>query len=329
MSSLRVKSVNRSVKSWNKMSSEERKMGFGAKCMWLLAKSVAIMPHWVKYGIFGRFVYFVLAYVVRYRRKLILKQLSDSFPEKSRQEIASICKEYYRTLAETVVGTMSISTMDYNRRREVLKVEVPQHILDLVRDKDFVYLSSHHNLWEYAQFAGLSFPNHLTLCAYHPLTDRAWDEFYYRLRRSEQAEPIASGMLIRYFLQHRKQGINGKRLLLGLIADQNAAPQGDVHWYDFLNHKTLFFEGGEHLALKFGMPVLYLSMSRLSEGMYKGEVKLLYDGVESVERHQVTQRYVEALEQDIRREPSRWMWSHRRWKYYPDPVTGEAVYRRE
>jgi KDO2-lipid IV(A) lauroyltransferase len=118
-------------------------------------------------------------------------------------------------------------------------------------------------------------------------------------------------------------------MLLGLIADQNAPPQGDVHWYDFLHHKTLFFEGGEHLALKFGLPVLYFSMSRIRAGEYRGEVKVVYDGVESVAKHEITERYARLLEQDICREPSRWMWSHRRWKYHPDPVTGEAIYTRK
>ena len=132
-----------------------------------------------------------------------------------------------------------------------------------------------------------------------------------------------------YHGEDGKDGVDGRQMLLGLIADQNAPPQGDVHWYDFLNHKTLFFEGGEQMAVKFNLPVLYLSMSRISAGKYRGEVILLYDGIESVEKHEITERYVRQLERDILREPAAWMWSHRRWKYYPDPVTGEPIYRRE
>ena len=312
-----------------RMSSSKPKMSLRAWMLWIFCRSVAILPHWMQYGCIGSVIYFVLRYVVRYRRKLIVRQLTESFPERSKNEIAELCREYYRTLSETFVGTMTLAGMSKQKRLEVLDVTVPEHIMEAVKGRHFVYLSSHHNFWEFAQFAGLRFPNHLTLCAYHPLTDKAWDALYYHLRYSEESLPVPSAQLIRYFLKHRKDGVDGRQMLLGLIADQNAPPQGDVHWYDFLNHKTLFFEGGEQMAVKFNLPVLYLSMSRISAGKYKGEVIMLYDGVESVEKHEITERYVRQLERDIVREPAAWMWSHRRWKYYPNPVTGEPIYRRE
>lgn len=312
------------------MSSEsEKRMGFGTRCLWILCRSVAILPHWFQYGCLSKLVYFLLRYVVRYRRGLIIQQMSNSFPERSQSEIAALCNDYYRHLAEAVIGTMTLAGMSDSKRRQVLDVTVPPHIMEIVKDRHFVYLSSHHNFWEFAQFSGLAFENHLTLCAYHPLKNKAWDDLYYFLRVSKDALPVPSAQLIRYFLQNRKEGVDGRLLLLGLIADQNTPPKGEVHWYDFLNQKTLFLEGGEQLALKFGLPVLYLSMSRVSSGMYKGEVILLYDGNEQVEKHQITERYARQLEKDILREPSRWMWSHRRWKYSPDPVTGEPVYYRK
>ena len=301
-------------------------MSLGARTLWLLCRSVAVMPYWMQYGCVEKVVYFLLRYVARYRRKLIIHQLAGSFPEKSDVEIKAICNDYYHTLAETIVGTMTLAGMSYEQREEVLDVEVPEHIMKVVGERHFVYLSSHHNFWEFAQFSGLKFKNHLTLCAYHPLTSKSWDELYYHLRYSKDALPVPSSQLIRYFLKHREEGVDGRKLLLGLIADQNASPKGDVHWYNFLNRPTIFFEGGEQLALKFNLPVLYLSMSRVKAGRYKGEVVLLYDGDESVEKHEITERYVRRLEQDILREPSRWMWSHRRWKYMPDPETGEVKY---
>ena len=112
-------------------------------------------------------------------------------------------------------------------------------------------------------------------------------------------------------------------MMLGLASDQNAAPKGEVHWFNFLNRPTIFFEGGEQLATKFGLPVVYFSMRRIGAGRYECDVPLIYDGTESVEKHEITERYVRLLEQDIQRDPARWMWSHRRWKFYPDPETGE------
>ena len=284
------------------------------------------MPHWLQYGVVAKVIYFVLRYVARYRRKLIVRQLTESFPERTKAQITALCNEYYHTLAETFVGTMSLASMSYRRKLEVLDVQVPEHIKEAVKGKHIVVLSSHHNFWEFAQFVGLRFDGYLTICAYHPLTSKVWDELLYHLRYSFDALPVASSSLIRYFLEHRVSGVDGRQMLLGLIADQNSPPKGDVHWYDFLNHKTLFFEGGEQLAIKFNLPVLYMSMSRVSAGRYKCELKMIYDGTETVAQHEITERYVRELERDILREPARWMWSHRRWKYYPDPQSGEIKY---
>ncbi|MBQ6870686.1 MAG: lysophospholipid acyltransferase family protein [Alistipes sp.] len=310
-------------------SYNDTKMSFGARLLWILCRAVAITPHWFQYGCLGNLIYFLLRYVARYRRSLIIHQLEGSFPDKSEEEIAKICNDYYHFRAQTFIGTATLAGMKSSQRLEALELTVPEHIKKVVEGRDFVYLSSHHNFWEYAQFSGLPFEGHKMLFAYHPLSSKVWDELYYHLRYSEDGLPVPSSQLIRFYLEHRQSGVDGKRMLMGLIADQNAAPKGDVHWYNFLNRPTLFFEGGEQLALKFHLPVLYLGMSYISPGRYKGEVTLLYDGDEKVEKHEITERYVRQLERDIEREPAHWMWSHRRWKYYPDPVTGEPIYRQK
>ena len=48
---------------------------------------------------------------------------------------------------------------------------------------------------------------------------------------------------------------------------------------------------------------------------YEAEFKLVYDGVEPVAEHQITERYIALLEAMIRESPELWMWSHRRWKH--------------
>ena len=302
---------------------KEGQMSFGARVLWILSRAVAITPRWFQYGCLGSIIYFVMRYIVRYRRKLIIAQLTTSLPEKSEQEIAAICNQYYRFLAQAVVGTVTLAGMSRKERLEVLEVTLSDEIKRIVEGRDFVYMASHLNFWEYSQFSALRFEGHKAIFAYHPLTNSLFDELLFHFRVSKDGLPVPSSQLIRYYLEHRKDGVDGRRMLLGLIADQNAAPMGDVHWYNFLNRPTLFFEGGEQLAMKFHLPVLYLGMSYVAPGRYKGEVTLLYDGEESVEKHEITERYVRHLERDILREPAHWMWSHRRWKYYPDPETGE------
>lgn len=86
--------------------------------MWLFSRSVAVLPYWFQYYVLEEIIRVVLRYVIRYRRRLIIRQLSDSFPEKSGREIVKICNDYYGTLAEMVVNTLTLAGMgDAERAR--------------------------------------------------------------------------------------------------------------------------------------------------------------------------------------------------------------------
>ena len=311
------------------MENTKPKLGFGARSLWLLCRSVAIMPQWYQYRIVATMIYAVLRYIVSYRRQLILKQVADSFPEKSREEVEAICNEFYRHLAEVIACTMTMAGITDEQRREVIKFNISDQVRQCVEGRHLVMLASHCGFWEYAQFVGLSLPGFCEIGAYHPLSNKSWDMLFLHLRTFKDVIPVPSSKYLHFFIKHKDTGVNGKPMMLGMASDQNAPPKGSVHWYNFLNRPTIFFEGGEQLAMKFNLPVVYLSMRRVDVGRYECDVILVHDGYESVEKHDITERYVRLLEKDIHRDPPRWMWSHRRWKYYPDPVTGEAIYRRK
>ena len=304
-------------------------LGFKARCLWWVCRSVAVLPHWVQYRVLATLIAVLMRDIVRYRRSLILSQLHKCFPEKSEQEIRHIYRESYRTLAESIIHTMNLAGITDEKRRKVIKFNIPDEIREKVQGHHFVMLASHYGPWEYMQFISLHFPGYYEIGAYHPLSNKTWDELFYYMRTFHDTIPVCSNNFIRFFVQHRAEGFEGKNLILGMISDQNAPPTGDVHWYDFLGRKTLFFDGGQQLALRFKLPVTFLSMRRTGVGRYECDLKLIHDGESEVGKYEIMEQYVRLLEEDIRREPSRWMWTHRRWKYTLNPETGEAEYHRK
>lgn len=288
--------------------------GVRAEAMWILCRSIAVLPYWFQYYVLLEVVCFILRFVVRYRRRLIIRQLSDSFPEKSHAEIVAICHKYYRSLAEMIINTITLSGMSDTERARRVTFHGTAEVQQIIAGRNAVALTSHYGFWEYYTFASLWLSRHRIVVAYHPIKDLAMDEFYRRLRRMRSVDAVASNQFMRFYMNH-KEGIDGKHLVIGLISDQNSPPRGDVHWYRFLNHDSLFFYGGEQLALKFGLPVFYLELQRIRRGYYHCEYKLIYDGKEQVEPYEITERYVRALERTIVRRPELWMWSHNRWKY--------------
>lgn len=289
----------------------------GLESMWILCKFISVMPYFVQYYIIEEIIYFVVFHCVRYRRKLVTKNLKESFPEKSDKEIATIRRKFYRNLAEVIVNTVVMARMDEEECKRRMVFTNNDEIVAILGDRNCIAMTSHLGCWEYYGFWGMWLPDHILVAVYHKIHNEVINELYKRLRDHESELPVASYDSLRFFIRNR-EGYEGKRLALGLISDQNPPRLPDSHWYRFLNHDTLFFEGSEQLATKFGMPVFYVRQRKVRRGYYEANMEMIYDGEEKIEQHEMTERYVRLLEDDIKACPEMWVWSHRRWKHRPD-----------
>ncbi|MBQ2026469.1 MAG: lysophospholipid acyltransferase family protein [Alistipes sp.] len=284
--------------------------------LWFLCYLVAILPRCVRYGVLRPFVSFVLNRVMHYRYDVIIRQLRDSFPEKEDAEIADICSRYYDHLAEMIVDTLSLAAMNNKKREKATEFNLTENFHEMIEGRNVVVLTSHYGFWEIALNLYLATPRHHLVVAYRPIKSAIVDKLMRRLRNNESVDVVPSQQLIRHYIANRN-GINGKNIVIGLISDQNCPPTKGCCWHDFLRHDSLFFDGGELLAMKFGLPVYYLELERIEAGRYRHNYTLLYDGEEDVAPHEITERYVRCLERTIETKPEHWMWSHKRWKNRP------------
>ena len=287
-----------------------------ARLLWLLCLLVAILPHCIRYGVLSPFIAFILRKILHYRKRIIDLQLRDSFPEKSGEELAEIKSRFYDYLAEMVVGTLSLAGMGDRARRKAIKFDLPSNFNEVVDGKNVVFLTSHYGFWEAILNIYLEMPDHYIVAAYHPLKSSVMDKLFILLRRMERVVLVPSKGLMRYFFNNARKE-KPELLGLGLIADQNCPPTRGCCWHRFLNHDTLFFDGGEQLALKFSMPVYYLQLERIKGGHYRMTLEPIYDGKSEIAPHEITECYVRLLEQTIRKKPEHWLWSHNRWKHRP------------
>lgn len=283
--------------------------------LWLLARFFAILPYWFKYYVVETLLFVLLHYCLRYRMKVVKRNLRNSFPEKSERELAVLRRKFYWTLAELFVDTVDLAHMTPAKGRRILRVKGLDEHLARVGDRNWIAMTAHFGCWEYCSFWGLYAPSQIVVAVYHPLESRLADLFYQRLRSGDYAVPVPMRESLRFYLRNEECGVGGRRLVMGLIADQNPPKRPDSHWFRFLNQDTIFFDGGEKLALRCHLPVYFVKMDRLRRGRYEMSFEKIYDGVEEVADNVITERYVRMLESEIRRRPELWMWSHKRWKY--------------
>ena len=283
--------------------------------LWALARLFAVSPYWFKYYVVENLIFFILYYCLRYRMKVVKRNLRNSFPEKSDAELSVIRRRFYLTLAELFVDTIDLAHMTPAKGRRILKVKGLDEHLAKVAGRNWIAMTAHFGCWEYCSFWGIYVPSQIVVAVYHPLESRVTDLFYKRLRRGDYATPVPMKECLRFYLNHSEEGFAGRNLVLGLIADQNPPRRPDSHWFRFLNQDTIFFDGGEKLALRCHLPVYFVRMDRLRRGRYEMSFVPLYDGVEEVAPNEITERYVRELERVICEQPELWIWSHRRWKH--------------
>lgn len=293
-------------------------LNFGQKvCYWLLLgviKLIGLLPYVVLYYMLAPLIYFILYRVVRYRLKVVRKNLANAFPEKTEDERLEIEMRFYKHLSEVFVDVIDLTSMSRKELQRRMVVENMEEFDREVGTRDWVAALAHYGEWEFFSMFAITHPYH-NLGVYHPLKNKVMDRFMIHLRTRFGMEVVPMFGLARRVLQCRKQG---EQMALGLIADQGTSERNsDRKWRTFLNQPTLFFGGMGHYARRFGMPVYFLETTERKPSHYVCRFVQLYDGVEPISEEEVMDRYVAKLEEMIRRRPELWLWSHNRWKLKP------------
>ena len=247
------------------------------------------MPYWFRYYVVEPVVFGALR-LLRYRYRVVTENLRNSFPEKSPEELRAIRRGFYRTLAEIFVDTFSLAGLTDEKCRQVVVVKDLEKQMAAVEGRDWIALTAHLGCWEYCSFWGIIVPSQVVVAVYHPLRSSRFRRIVQRLRSHANICPVPMAESLRFYLRNREKGIDGKNIVMGLIADQNPPRRPDSHWFRFLNQDTIFFDGGEKLALRCKLPVYFVRMDRLRRGRYQMSFEPIYDGEEQVAEYEITER---------------------------------------
>ncbi len=285
--------------------------------LWGFCRLLSWTPHWFRYYVLQEFLFLIFR-LIRYRRRVILENLENSFPEKSPRELRRILRRYYQTLAEVVVGTISVAGVTPKRAKRWVEWPTAEEHIRQLNGRDWIAMASHFGCWEFFLLWCFVDPDQRMMGVYHHLHNPVFAYFYRRLRAlSPLIDQVDMHDTARFYL--RQQRGPRAKIAMGLIADQNPPRLPGAYWFYFLNQPTLFFEGAEKLAVRFHIPAYFCHIERIHRGRYRIWFEEIYDGTSPVEEHEVTRRYAHCLEQMIRRTPELWTWSHRRWKHKPNP----------
>ena len=274
---------------------------------------VASLPLSVLYC-FSTLISLLMYYILRFRRKVVRKNLCDSFPEKSKAEIVKIERKYYQHVCDLIFESIKYFSISEKEMRERLVYKnLEQARNSLKNGKTIGLYMGHYANWEWVSSLPLEVGDVSQCCQlYHPLENKVFDRLVAYTRERWGGVNIPAGESIRHIVRLKQQG---KPLVIGFIADQVPLWQNIHYWTRFLNHEdTPIFTGAERLMKKLDMDVYYLDVRRVKRGYYEAEFKLISSTPKECEEFYLTEQYTRMLEQTINEAPPYWLWSHKRWK---------------
>lgn len=261
-------------------------------------------------------VYLLLYYVVRYRKKVVRRNLTNSFPDKSLKEIKQIERRFYLHFVDVFTETLKLIHISDEEMQRRMHFVNPEMMANFAKEKkSMIVMLGHYGNWEWITSIFIDYKNIDGFVAgelYRPLKNKYFDSFFLSLRKRFGTLNIPKNDALRAILGLRREG---KTFALGFIADQTPSRNNLNYWNTFLNQETPFLTGPERIARKGGDAVIYFDVRKVKRGYYSCELVLVSPNAKETAENEITDKYVELFENTIKRDPACWLWSHKRWKH--------------
>ncbi len=275
-------------------------------------KLVSYIPFRLLYVI-SDILFFPLYFVVRYRRKIVRKNLTESFPDKSLAEIKRIEKKFYHFFIDTALESCKLFSISPEAIRRRVKFVNVDKVNALLREgKSISVFLGHYGNWEWISSVGLWLTKE-ALCAqiYHKLSNKTMDKLMIRSRERFGNKCVDMKHTARFIASESK---GGRPLIIGFIADQSPKKRESRYFLDFLNHRVPVLTGTEKITKHYGYEAMFIKVKRVERGYYECEFSFLHDDPKSLPDFELTALYYRRLEQEISRQPELYLWSHNRFR---------------
>ena len=116
--------------------------------------------------LFSDLVYFLIYYMIGYRRKVVSDNLHSSFPEKNEAEIMQLTKKFYHHLCDISIESIkgfSMSPQELILRHHILNPELAEYYYS--KGLSVITVPGHYNNWEWG-FAIARIADKISYCGF-------------------------------------------------------------------------------------------------------------------------------------------------------------------
>ncbi len=267
--------------------------------------------------IFARLLYYLLYYVIRYRKKVVRLNLTNSFPRKSPNEIINIEKNYFKYLSDLIFEIIKLTSMS---EREILKRVkfrgLEQLAVHFKAGQSVLACTGHYGNWELGTLAlGLNVAkiSAKTLVIFKPINNKIFEDWFDKFRTKYGNIFIAMRQTLRGMATYKNEPT-----LLCFASDQSPTREEAKYFTNFLHQPTAAILGIEKIAKSTNRPIYYFKVTPVKRGYYEVDVlPMCMDPSKTVD-FEITDLHFQFLEKIINDQPQYWLWSHKRWKFKPE-----------
>jgi Kdo2-lipid IVA lauroyltransferase/acyltransferase len=254
-------------------------------------------------GIQHKFYAFLLSRVIKYRKKTITHNLQRSFPQATLSIINKLSNDYYNRLAYYILQSIRC----YFGKEEEVKNKLVVNNAYLINkcitnNQNVIFISAHYGNWELISMMLPTYFSCPVIGIYKPLSSPLLEQELKKWRSRFGLIMVPMKEMMPWFSDKDK-----KPFIALLLADQSPPKHESGEVIDFLNQKTMFYNGANVLKKRYNPKIFYQKTSVIDDVHY-------VDFIELTETN-IIREYVSMLEKDITLDPTPWVWSHNRWKH--------------
>lgn len=276
----------------------------------VLLVPISRLPLFILYGI-SNILYYVIYRIIGYRKAVVRKNLTHSFPKKSVAEIREIEKVFYRHFCDIFVESIKNFTISETAAMKRMKIVNPELLEPYFnKGKSVILVGGHYNNWELFALAIPGKIKHTPLALYSPLKNKFWNQKITSSRSKYGLHMLRIDAILQKISKQKEEQF---AVIFG--NDQSPRKSQLAHFTSFLNQETAVAYGAERMAREFEIPIIAGSILKVSRGHYEVIFTLISDDHSKFKKGEITAAFTAHLEKDILAVPQYWLWSHNRWKH--------------
>ncbi|MGB0880803.1 MAG: lysophospholipid acyltransferase family protein [Polaribacter sp.] len=275
--------------------------------IWLFSK----LPMRILY-ILSDFFFLIIYYLIKYRRKVVLQNISYAFPEKTEKEKKQIAKQFFKHFADLFVESIKSFSISKNEVLKRYKYKNLELINEFVQEgRSIALVGAHQANWEWSLNLPLLFDVNV-FCAYKKLKNEFFEKMLKDVREKFGGIGIKTHRAVKRIFYNHTNNIQGIYILL---SDQSPLVERTLYWTEFFGVKVPVHSGPEILAKKFDLVFLNYTTKKIKRGYYETEFELITDNPKKYKNYEITKKYIQLTEKKIKEQPQFYLWSHNRFKH--------------